>query len=266
MGWLGRIGAGVGGALFAAWFVRAFPQLFLPYYGEGIYDPDLENATCIRAQDSIKTIAPHVGLYLGFLAFELGRRDWRAVKMMLTMGLGFAVPFTIGGYWQTFNGSELALPWWKFWEMSIGLGGGLAFGLAFYLFNRPVTEEAPRTERVWERRLAGAAVLLAVGSVVFNGFDGIRRLHSLDWSDGLRITVGLFTLAAAAAYGAVMLPRSKAVLPQSIVLAGVGVIIVAGYLVSIPGEWRLSNYVLVPLYTGYIAVSAGCLVALIRRQ
>lgn len=56
-----------------------------------------------------------------------------------------AAPFTVGGYWHTFEGPALELPWWKNWEMSIGLGGGLAFGLAFYLFNRPEAHRPPRS-------------------------------------------------------------------------------------------------------------------------
>ena len=93
--WAIRISCGIAGAVAAAVFVRVFPQLFLPYYAEGLYDVD-EYKTCQRALGSIRNIAPHVGLVLGFLAYELARGDRRAVGMILTMALGFAIPFTVG--------------------------------------------------------------------------------------------------------------------------------------------------------------------------
>jgi len=133
--WAARIACGVLGAVGAAIFVRLLPQLFLPYYSEGVYRV-AEYKTCQRALGSIRNIAPHVGLLLGFLSYEVARGDRRAIGMILTMALGFAIPFTVGGYWQTMHGSALRIDWWKNWEMTIGLGGGLAFGLAFYLFNR----------------------------------------------------------------------------------------------------------------------------------
>ena len=181
-GWAGRIGGGIAGAVAAGVIVRVFPQWFLPFYNEGIYQLP-ENATCIRAAGSIRNIAPHVGLFLGFLAFEIGRRDWRAVGIMLVMALGFAIPFSVGGYWHTMNDSALQISWWKNWEMSIGLGGGLAFGLAFYLFNRP-EDVAPRPVTSTER-IAGAGIPLAIGlaQILMGGYEGFRSLHKLPWAE-----------------------------------------------------------------------------------
>lgn len=177
--WLLRIISGVIGALLMLFIVRKYPQLFLPFYAEGIYDnPD--NATCIRAIRTIDELAPHLGLFFGFLAYELLRQKWTAVKIMLTMSLGFAIPFCVGGYWQTFQGSELKLDWWKYWEMSIGLGGGLALGLAFYWFNTP----GSHATTVFSNRdyLLGAAFPIWIGVVrtLINSFDGILRLHGFD--------------------------------------------------------------------------------------
>jgi len=73
--WIGRWTAGIGAAVFAGWIVREFPGAFLPFYDEGIYTD--ANPTPDRAQGSIENIAPHVGMFLGFLLFELARRDWR---------------------------------------------------------------------------------------------------------------------------------------------------------------------------------------------
>ena len=50
----------------------------------------------------------------------------------MTLALGFAIPFVGSAFWHLmYLHSDLALDWWKNWEMSIGLGGGVALGLCF---------------------------------------------------------------------------------------------------------------------------------------
>lgn len=134
--------------------------------------------------------AQHVGLFLGFLSVELARRDWRAVKVMLVMAFGFAIPFAAGGYWHTLRGADPAIDWWKNWEMTIGLGGGLAFGLAFYLFNRP--SEPPRRPALrLERIVAVGPVLLALyclyvaSSAILFATLLVRRMASPTPPDGV---------------------------------------------------------------------------------
>jgi hypothetical protein len=174
--WLLRLLAGGIGALTVLWFVKAYPQLVLPFYGEGIYGA-AENSSCLRAERTIREIAPHLGLFLGFFVFELARRDWKAVGLMLVMSLGFAIPFCVGGYWHTLNDLSVKLSWWKFWEMSIGLGGGLAFGLAYYLYNRPISDRPFRYSS--KAYVLGAAfpIWLAMVRSVVNAFDGTLEIH-----------------------------------------------------------------------------------------
>lgn len=275
--WIGRIAAGLGGAIAAGVIVRVFPQVFLPFYEEGLYQA-AENKTCIRALGSIRNIAPHVGAFAGFLAFEACRRDGRAVALMLVMALGFAIPFTIGGYWHTFYGSAWPLPWWKNWEMTIGLGGGLAFGLAFYLFNRPQSHAPPQPltakERIW-----GAAFPLWIGcgTVLGGAYDGFRKLHEFDWPLSVRIavTLGYFLPATAIlAWWAIytrknIMPGKTGATPPPIpawTLVGVLILIgAAGYLTSIPPEIHLANAYLLTLYTVYLGLSLG-LILIIRAK
>ena len=266
-GWLMRIAAGVCGAVAAGITVRLLPQLFLPFYSEGIYDV-AEYRTCQRALGSIRNIAPHVGLFLGFLAFELVRRDWRAAAMMLVMALGFAIPFTVGGYWQTMHGAELKIDWWKNWEMTIGLGGGLAFGLAFYLFNRPHPDHAlrpvTRKERIWG---TGFPIWLACGVVFMGAYSGFRELHHLDLPSYARaFSTAVYLLPATILYG-LWIVRTHRLTDEELTsaptqaistwtLAGVlALIVVAGFLVSAPSELRLANKVLLSLYTEYVGIS-----------
>ena len=260
MDWALRIACGVGGAIAASVFVRACPQLFLPYYAEGLYSVP-EYKTCVRALDSIHTIAPHVGLALGFLTYEILRRDWRAVGMILTVGLGFAIPFAAGGYWHTLHDLPIKLGWWKNWEMTIGLGGGIAFGLAFWLFNQPGKTQqhklGPKSEKFF---LSGFPLWLPLNSVLSGLYSGLWELH------GARpTTLGhIVVLLISAAPFAWLWWRGKSGLPDvdrrfALSFKGMlwlqALIIVSGYLVSIPMAWKLANVVLVLLYTGYIGVS-----------
>jgi hypothetical protein len=247
--------------------VRVLPGWFLPFYEEGIYQAE-ENATCIRALGSIRNIAPHVGIFLGFFFFEVYRRDWRAVGMMAVMALGFALPFAIGGYWHTFHGSALRLPWWKHWEMSIGLGGGLAFGLAFWLFNRPETDSPPRPvtrkERIWG---AALPVMIACGWNISNAYEGFVRHHEVAWPSWIRpvitdsyfhIAIPLFVIwiLRTRALPDERLQRPEAVpLPRWVMPAVLLSIVICGYIVSIPPQVRLANAELLGLYTFYILAS-----------
>ncbi len=276
--WIPRILAGVVGWYVGSQLVNWIPQFILPYYGEGYYEMQ-EYATSQRVLRSAPNVLSHVGLFVGFLLFEVARRDWRAVKIMLVMSLGFAIPFMVGGYWQTMHGSELAIDWWKNWEMTIGLGGGLAFGLAFYLFNgsdlevpRPVTKQ---------ERLVGVGLILwlAVGTVLLGAYEGFINLHDLKESlESTRPTAAVaYYLLGGIAFAlwiarTVRLPESDLAdrhatpLPLLAVPIVLGCIVVAGYLTSVPSDWGLNNKVLVTLYTLYISASIALCIALRKRQ
>jgi hypothetical protein len=255
------------GAVAAGLTVRWFPQVFLPFYSEGLYDV-AANKTCVRALDSIRTIAPHVGAFFGFLCFEVFRRDGRAVALMLVMALGFAIPFAIGGYWHTFTDSALGLPWWKNWEMSIGLGGGLAFGLAFYLFNRPDGKLPPRpvtrNERIWGTALP---VWLGCWTVLDGAYEGFRDLHGFEWPGVARVAVtAVYLLPMTALFIGWILQTRKLTatelsnasitpIPVWVLVGTLTLISIAGYATSIPSEIRMANAYLLTLYTGYLAIS-----------
>lgn len=260
--WPIRIAAGILGAVLAGWIVRQFPGWFLPFYDEGIYQEEA-NATCIRAEGSIRNIAPHVGLFLGFLAAEMARRDKRAIAVLLIMGLGFALPFSIGGWWHSWHMSEIRMPWWKFWEMSIGLGGGLAIAAAFILHNRPAAADNPNSETGagW----AWPFIALATVTVVLGVFDGVSNHHGLDlpgFMDMIAVVLSLGAVVGGIMYG-LMRPGP---VPLVVVPVLLGVIIVAGYAVSYPAEWGRNNYVLWMAYTIYMAGSAGAFWVLRRNQ
>lgn len=271
--WLERTAWGIAGAAAVYAAVRFVPQAFLPYYGEGIYD-DLANRTCTRAVTSIRNIAPHLGLVLGFLGYEMRRRDRRAVALILTLALGFALPFAAGGWWHTMSGSSLQIDWWKNWEMTIGLFGGLTFGAAFWRFNRP---GGPRSAALGPigRTLARSGLHLSLPSFVLLGgaYDGWCRLRSLEATRTGHLWIFLLSVCLPLA---IQLWKARnrreasagaacgASLETSLAL--VGLIVAAGYAVSVPPRWQLANVVLVTLYTIFVGASILLAIGLWRRS
>ena len=270
--WASRIVWGLAGAFAAALIVRGVPQFFLPYYAEGIYDV-AEYKTCQRALGSIRNIAPHVGLVLGFLAHEIARGDRRAMGMIIVMALGFAIPFTVGGYWQTMHGSSLRIDWWKNWEMTIGLGGGLAFGLAFYLFNRPVpgvrVSLGPKSRIFFK---SGFPLWLPSIVVMAGAYEGWSQLHSVGRTATVNVALIVLSLLPAIAAGVPWKRRAVQThaAPYRLSLPAIAglqaMLIFAGYLTSLPPELRLANKVLLVLYTTYIGISIVCLACLMHRR
>lgn len=260
--WAARIACGVLGALGMYAFVHMFPQLFLPFYAEGIYEvPDY--ATCQRSLATIREIAPHLGLFLGFFAYEIVRGDWRAVALILTVALGFAIPFTVGGYWQTRPYPSIEIDWWKNWEMTIGLGGGLSLGLAFWLFNRPGDKHAaPLSARARAFFRTDLILCFASANVVQGAYDGWCEIHNaapvISGYAFLALATLILLLAARTWRWVSESPEAAAApyrLSMRAVIAFQAFIIAAGWLVTIPAEWRFANTFLVLMYTGCIGVS-----------
>ncbi len=268
--WATRIACGIAGAVAAAIFVRVFPQLFLPFYSEGVYNVP-EYKTCQRALESIQTIAPNVGVLLGFLAYEIARRDRRAVAMILTLALGFAIPFSVGGYWQTMDDSPIQIDWWKNWEMTIGLGGGLAFGLAFWMFNRPTDAVQPALGS-WSRAFFRSGIPLWFPCIpVLQGcYDGWHEIYGIaPTMPGYSILFGasfLPLLATCAWY--LRHPQGDAPyrLSYRAIAAFQLLIVAAGIIVSIPKTWHFGNTFLAAAYTIYIGTSLCFLAILVRRN
>jgi hypothetical protein len=269
--WAERVAWGAAGAAAAYAIVRIAPQAFLPYYAEGIYGAPA-NRTCTRALGSIRNIAPHVGLVLGFLGYELRRGDRRAAALILTMAFGFAIPFAAGGWWHTMHGSSLQLDWWKNWEMTIGLVGGLAFGVAFWRFNRPAAPELRPAGR-FARALTRSGLHLWLPSFILLGgaYDGRCELSKEETT--LTGYLWLFLLSVCLPLALRMWMRDERREASGdcgaslwMLLALVGMIVCAGCLVSVPAQWQLASTVLLALYTVFIGASILLTIALWRRS
>ncbi len=259
--WILRMASGIAGALLAVQFVSRLPQLFLPFHAEGLYlDP--ANETCIRAAGSMENVFSHVGLFLGFLVCELARGNRRGAVGMLLIALGFALPFAAGGYWHTLREASLQLDWWKNWEMSIGLGGGLTLGGAFWAVHREPAPARTRSDApLAVRILLGLALYVTVrgaikGVLAHEEVDSKAFMNSLDVVVLMLGALGFFLYRAAGKYRAGFLSQ----LPAGALLAGLGVICLCGYAVTLPGDPSTGRSFLLAVYTG--DVLAGGLIML----
>ncbi|MHA1892708.1 MAG: hypothetical protein ACTSYS_17065 [Promethearchaeota archaeon] len=137
--WIRRILFGAGGGLLGLLIYYAIPWLTLPLYAEGIYGDLVTCAHCVRTLSTAESSSVLFGIFAGLLADEIYQKNWENVKLILLLGAGFGAFFMIGALW--FFGpafTDVPLSWWKNWEMSIGFGGGLSFGIIHYLFNKKI--------------------------------------------------------------------------------------------------------------------------------
>ena len=101
--WSLRIGCGFGMAyLLGTVLFDRFPNVFLPLY-DALKDryQDLEANPNLRRLIGDNHLAiQHLGFYLGFLLFEAGRKDWKNVKLILTVGLVNGLGWALFQNWK----------------------------------------------------------------------------------------------------------------------------------------------------------------------
>ena len=170
--WVLRIACGLTGAYFARFVIVHYPQHFMPLYDsiQDQYQDLAANPNLGRMVGDCTEAVHHLGFYLGFLAFEIFRRDWKNVTLILTVGLVNGAGWSLCQNWKwaphvwphaTFN-------FWRCWESSGGLCMGLAFGLAYFLVNRRMSEK--------ER-----AIVAARRSVAGPNFEWLLVFLGLTW-------------------------------------------------------------------------------------
>ena len=258
--WAMRIACGVGGAVLLRILIALFPQVFFPHYAAGYYSDPAYIKDCTRVMSTIKELGIHLGLVGGFLLYEVLRKDWRSVRLILTMAIGFALPFAVGGLWQTLNGAALKIDYWKNWEMSIGLGGGVAFSLAFYFFNQPQPEKVRHEYGIWP---VLSILGLATAVILNSALHGVAKIHALSLSS-LQLTLGLVGAIALSILLCFLLWRKlRSALAQQknpwgsggLFLVLQGLLLLCGYAVSVHFSWQLGTTLLLVLYSIYLFLS-----------
>jgi hypothetical protein len=142
--WALRIGFGLGTAALARKLYLAHPEIFLPLYHtmEKQYHQPRANPNLQRLINDCNAAITHLGYYLGFLTFELVRRDWKNALLITAVGLLNGLGWAVFQNWKWANalwGAD-TFNFWRCWESSGGISIGLAYGVAYFLVNRKMSE------------------------------------------------------------------------------------------------------------------------------
>ena len=187
--WCVRIACGVAAAALARLLFAQFPGVFLPlHHALQLQYADLAHSPNLRRLIGDNQAAlTHLGLYLGFLAFEAIRRDWRNVTLILTVGLvnGLGWAAFQNWSWAKHVWPGAGFNFWRCWESSGGISIGLAYGLAFFLANRPVPEpdqvalntDYGNPHPNLERFGAYLGLIFGLGLSLKNGFKGWANIY-----------------------------------------------------------------------------------------
>jgi hypothetical protein len=156
--WVLRIACGVGMATLAHSYYLDHQQDILPLYSslESRYlDPDA-NPELQRLINDCGSALTHLGYYLGFLLFEIVRREWKNVVLILTVGLvnGSGWALCQNWKWAPEVWKDANFHWWRCWESSGGISIGISYGLAYFLVNRRMSDQE-RAIAESRRALAG---------------------------------------------------------------------------------------------------------------
>ncbi|MEX2716050.1 MAG: hypothetical protein Q6370_007085 [Candidatus Sigynarchaeota archaeon] len=142
--WIIRLASGVVGMLGATSLFFACRPVILPYWGTAPYDDFETWEGCMDTYHQILQAMVFMGLFLGFLAFEVWRKHWQNVKLIgivaLITGFGWLVA-------KTWMFADEAFPtvswnWWRCWEASGGFAIGLGHAIAFITCNKPRSDHA----------------------------------------------------------------------------------------------------------------------------
>jgi hypothetical protein len=155
--WIVRIGCGAGVAALGRWLIDTYPQIFLPLYQslESRYQDVIANPNLGKLINDCRDAFSHLGYYLGFLLFELIRRDWKNSVLILTVGLVNGAGWALCQCWNWAPGvwANANFNFWRCWESSGGISIGIAYGLAYFLVNRRMSDReqaAVKTRRAIE--------------------------------------------------------------------------------------------------------------------
>jgi hypothetical protein len=166
-----------------------FPQLFLPLYHtlQTQYTDLHANPNLRRLINDNRAAIIHLGFYLGFLVCEAVRRDWENVVLISTVGLvnGSGWALCQNWRWAPHIWPQTNFNWWRCWESCGGISIGLAYGLAYYLVNRPLTAQERNLRRSTqasvhpnlERLGAGLGLVFGLGLSIKNGLKGWANIY-----------------------------------------------------------------------------------------
>jgi hypothetical protein len=207
--WVLRLACGAAVVFMARLLFDHFPQVFLPlYWGMKDQYADLHaNPNLRRLINDNRAAIMHLGLYLGFLMYETGRKDWKNVILILSVGLLNGLGWAL---WQNWKWAPHVWPqvnfnWWRCWESCGGISMGVAYGVAYFLVNRktaPQEAERPHRRPNLERLAVYLALVLGLGLSIKNGLKGWANIYIGNehyWNQMLWKVIGPLMLLSALA-------------------------------------------------------------------
>ena len=186
--WALRLVCAFGLAFLATTLFDHFPEVFLPLYKSlGAQYADLQaNPNLRRLINDNRSAMMHLGFYLGCLLYEVIRRDWKNVTLISTVGLlnGLGWAALQNWSWAKRLWPGANFNFWRCWESSGGISIGIAYGVAYFLVNRPMTpperllaEAQKDTSPNLERFAAYLGLLLGLGLSIKNGLKGWVNIY-----------------------------------------------------------------------------------------
>lgn len=178
--WMIRAACGIGGAMLATYLYRHYPRYFLPLYDsmESKYRDLRSNPNLRRLIGDCGAALMHLGAYLGFLVYEIFRRDWKNSLLILTVGVVNGAGWAVCQNWKWANAlwGEHTFNFWRCWESCGGISIGLAYGIAWFLVNRPMSD-TERDEVASRRTVEGPnlewlAIYIGIVAGVVRLLDG----------------------------------------------------------------------------------------------
>ncbi len=187
--WVLRIASGFGVSyLLGVFLFNRFPEVFLPLYSNVAdkYHDFQTNPNLRRLFNDNQAAIRHLGFYLGFLIFEISRRDWKNVTLITTVGVvnGLGWALLQNWTWAKTVWPDAQFNYWRCWESSGGVTIGLGLGIAYFLVNRPMTPAAAlesaaasekRTNYQWA--WATALLLMLAGAMAYGGPHPIEAVR-----------------------------------------------------------------------------------------
>ncbi len=202
--WAFRFAFGALGFLGAILLFFALRSVLLPFWGVAPYDDFETWEGCMDTYFQIMQAMLFMGIFLGFLAFEIWRKHWQNVKLVgivaLITGFGWLVAKTWMFADEAFPG--VAWNWWRCWEASGGLAIGLGYAVAFVVCNKPLPGKAQamaaggyhRWQNMFERYVGLYAALITgliyAASSVIKGFFAVYQMDE-DLATVYRIIAGI---------------------------------------------------------------------------
>jgi hypothetical protein len=187
-----RFFGGFLGGLFGYYLIKLNPTLFFPHYNIELYGGIACAIQCTRTMTTLPLLGSLFGIFCGLFIVEILLKNRLVFKITCIMAIGFGVIFPVAAYlW--FILPQSSFDWWKVWEESIGLIGGLSIGCVFLLIMKDVKFSNESGVKPIESRIdISSQTKIPIINVVFS--LTILIFYSYGWSAITHTLVMVFGL------------------------------------------------------------------------